>query len=149
MDSAILKKICCFCIYQERTHQEVRSRLAEWKVFGNETEEILTWLITENFVNEERFAKVFAGSKFRVKKWGRLKILFELKGRKLSPYCINMAMKEIPDDDYQDTIKDLIEKKQIELGDESNELLKKQKIAKYIIGKGYEANLVWDIIKSS
>lgn len=143
MDTAILKKACSFCTYQERTQDEVRKRLALWKVFYDEAEEMIGWLIEENFINEERFAKAFAGGKFRVKNWGKRKIIFELKGRKLSTYCINSALKEINDDDYLATLKMLILKKTKELKTENNKIIKNQKVANYIIGKGFESELVW------
>ncbi len=142
MDIVVLKKICSFCTYQERTQDEVRKKLSEWKVFSEEAEEIIAWLILENFINEERFAKIFAGGKFRIKNWGKRKIIFELKSRKLSPYCIQSALREISDEDYKEKIGVLIKKKSIGLI-ESNSLIKKQKIANYLITKGYESELIW------
>lgn len=142
MDKVVLKKICSFCTYQERTQDEVRKKLSEWKVFSEEAEEIIAWLILENFINEERFAKIFAGGKFRIKNWGKRKITFELKSRKLSPYCIQSALREISDEDYKEKIGVLIKKKSIGLI-ESNCLIKKQKIANYLITKGYESELIW------
>lgn len=142
MDKVVLKKICSFCTYQERTQDEVRKKLSGWKVFSEEAEEIIAWLIIENFINEERFAKIFAGGKFRIKNWGKRKIIFELKSRKLSPYCIQSALREISDEDYKEKIGVLIKKKSIGLI-ESNSLIKKQKIANYLITKGYESELIW------
>ena len=135
MDKTILKKACSYCVYQERTHAEVRKRLSEWKVFGDEAEEIISWLIIENFLNEERFAKAFAGGKFRLKNWGKRKITFELKGRKISAYCIKEALNEIKDDEYESTIIKLIKKKEKEYGKEKTT---HQKIYNYLIGKGSE-----------
>lgn len=146
IEKGILKKIANYCAYQERTHSEVIQKLKEFKVWGDDTEETLAWLVTENYVNEERFAKIYAGSKFRVKNWGRKKILFELKAKNLSSYCINVAMKEISEKDYLKTIKELISKKSKELALEKNTMIKQQKIAKYLIGKGFESDLVFDIL---
>jgi regulatory protein len=142
LDKVILKKICSFCAYQERTQDEARKKLSEWKVFSDEAEEIIAWLIVENFINEERFAKIFAGGKFRIKNWGRKKIIFELKSRKLSPYCIQSGLLEISEEDYIETI-DVLIKKKSDSTNESNSLIKKQKIANYLIGKGYESELIW------
>ena len=111
-------------------------------MFSDEAEEIIAWLILENFINEERFAKIFAGGKFRIKNWGRKKIIFELKSRKLSPYCIQSGLLEISDEDYKKTVDVLIKKKSSGMI-ESNSLVKKQKIANYLIGKGYESELIW------
>jgi regulatory protein len=149
LDKSILKKACSFCVYQERTQAEVRQRLAEWKVWGDDAEEIIAWLITENFVNEERFARVFAGSKFRVKHWGRRKIVFELKARKLSEYCIKMALTEIGEEEYKAKMEFLWKRKAVELKNEPNGLQKKQKMANYLIGKGFETEQVWASLKGT
>jgi regulatory protein len=141
-----LKKAAYFCVYQERTQKEVRERLAEWDIIGDDAEEIIAYLISENYVNEERFAKIFAGSKFRVKHWGRQKIRYELKMRGLSAYCVDAGMREIEDEDYLDALKILLEKKKHELRGE-NILIRNQKIARFALSKGFESELVWDIIK--
>ena len=147
MDTSILKKAANYCVYQERTQDEVRKRLREWKIWGDDAEEIIAYLITENYLNEERFAKAFAGGKFRVKKWGRLRIKAELKARKMSKYILDVAMKEIPQDAYFETATQLIEKKLFDLRTENNYLKRKQKAFNYLISKGYESNIVLEILK--
>lgn len=144
MDTSLLIKAANYCVYQERTQAEVRKRLREWEVFGDKVEQVIAYLITENYINEERYAKAFVGGKFRVKKWGKRKILFELKGKGLSKYCIESGMKEIDDQDYFDTIDQLIAYKKNDLRNEPNRLIKKQKTVKYLVGKGFEMNLVLD-----
>lgn len=147
MDRPIFLKTASYCAYQERTQDEVRQRLKDWNVWGDEAEEIISELIQENFVNEERFAKVFAGSKFRVKKWGRRKIMFELKKRRLSDYCIKAGMNEINDEDYYETLQTLIEKKKHDYRKEENEYKLNQKVAQFAVGKGYESSLIWEILR--
>lgn len=146
MDRNIFLKACSYCAYQERTQDEVRERLKKWKVWGEEAEEIISELIQENFLNEERFAKVFAGSKFRVKKWGRRKIEMELKRRRLSPYCIRQGMAEIEDDSYRQALTELLEKK-ARLLNEKDIFLKRQKLYRYAAGKGYEGGLIGEVLK--
>jgi regulatory protein len=80
------------CAYQERCQQEIRDKLYEWGLHSNEVENIIADLISTNFLNEERFAKAFAGGKFRIKKWGKVKIKIELKKRKISDYCIRKGL---------------------------------------------------------
>ena len=147
MDRPIFLKAASYCAYQERTQDEVRQRLKDWNVWGDEAEEIISELIQENFVNEERFARVFAGSKFRVKKWGRRKIMFELKKRRLSDYCIKAGMNEINDEDYYETLQTLIEKKKHDYRKEENEYKLNQKVAQFAVGKGYESSLIWEILR--
>lgn len=144
--SEALVKAQKYCAYQERCHQEVRNKLYELGLYPNEVEEVIMQLIEQNFLNEERFAIAYAGGKFRTKKWGKNKILQELKLRKISDYCIRMGMKEIPDRDYIKTLNQLITKKEKEVR-ESNLFKKRQKIAKYLITKGYEPELVWANLK--
>ena len=131
-----------FCAYRERTQQEVRDKLYALGLHRDEVEQVLTELISEGFVNEERFARAFAGGHFRMKKWGRNKIIHELKRKNITPYCINRAMLEVPDDEYQATLKDMISKKLAQT--HGDPLIVKNKVARFMIGKGYEPQLVWD-----
>ncbi len=149
MDRGIFLKACNFCVYQERTQDEVRQKLQEWHTYGEPAEEIISELIQENFLNEERFSKVYAGSKFRVKKWGRRKILLELKKRGLTDYCIKKGMSEIDEEEYFLVLQALLHKKLHSLRTESNPFVKNQKAAKYAMQKGYESNLIWEILKKN
>lgn len=140
-------KAMSWCAYQERCHKEVKSKLYEWGLHKKEVEEIISRLIVDGFLNEERFAIAFAGGKFRIKHWGKLKITNELEFRNISPYCIRKAMLEIPDDEYRNTIKKYISDKQNEI-QESDNYKKRYKIASYIISKGFEPELIWEILNS-
>jgi len=137
-----------YCAYQERCQQEVRDKLYEWGLYSNDIENIIAQLILDNFLNEERFAKAFAGGKFRIKKWGRVKIKFELKKRKISEYCIKKAIQEIKEDDYIETIKILIEKKAKDIKD-VNLRIRNYKMVKYIASKGFEQDLIFDLLKQN
>lgn len=137
-----------FCSYQERYQQEVRDKLYEWGLFPDAVENIIAQLITENFLNEERFAKAYAGGKFRIKKWGRIKIKLELKKRNLSDYCIRKAMQEIDEEAYFQTLKMIIGKKARETTGR-NPLVKNAKVARYAASRGFEQDLIWDIIREN
>lgn len=141
-----LIKIQNFCAYQERSHYEVRNKLYDFGLFHQEVDDILTGLITEGFLNEERFAKAFAGGKFRIKKWGRLRIARELEARHLTKNCIKIGLKEIDEREYYQCLHELLEKKAL-LIESDNEFVKRDKLAKYGIQKGYEPELVWGTIK--
>lgn len=145
MNKEALTKAANFCAYQERTHKDVRQRLAELDVIGDESEAIITWLIENNYLNEERFARIFAGSKFRQKKWGRNKIRQELKMRGVSDYCLKAGMSEIDGDDYMVTLQEIIEKKSRDIKD-SNKLIIKQKLVKFALSRGFEHDLVFDVV---
>jgi len=141
------QKIFRYCAYQERCHSEVRNKLYEYGLFRPDIDNIISGLITEGFLNEERFAKAFAGGKFRMKQWGKLKIQVELEFRGLTKNCIKIGLKEIDDADYLKTLEELITKKRSQL-EEENTFVLRDKIAQYVMHKGYEPELVWSSIKS-
>jgi regulatory protein len=141
------QKIYRYCAYQERSHKEVRDKLYEYGLYRDEVEELLSVLITEGFLNEERFAKAFAGGKFRMQRWGRIKILNELEARGLTSNCIKIGMKEIEDADYIKTLREILERKLNQL-DEDNAFVKRDKLARYAIQKGFEPDLVWPEVKT-
>ncbi|GAB2606690.1 regulatory protein RecX [Spirosoma areae] len=140
-----LRKAAMFCAYQERTQQGVRDRLKEWGVLGDDAEEVIAELIQQNYLNEERFAKSFAGGKFRVKGWGKRKIKQHLQQRGISGYNLDQAMKEIAPTDYRDTLSDLLAKKRRTLRDD-NPLVVKQKLVRYALSKGYESELIFSVL---
>lgn len=144
--SEIRKKIYHYCVYQERCHQEVRDKLLDLGLSSSEVDELLSHLITEGYLNEERFAKAFAGGKFRVKNWGRNKITQELEAKGLTGHCIKSGLKEIDEADYLKTLALLLAKKAA-LIEEENAFIKRDKLAKYAIQKGFEPDLVWRVIK--
>lgn len=139
------QKIYAYCAYQERSHQEVKSRLFEYGLYGSEVDELLSQLITEGFLNEERFAKAFAGGKFRIKSWGRVKIIHELEAKGLTQNCIRSGMKEIDEDEYLETLQALLQKKSEQI--DGNAFIKRDKLAKYAIQKGFESELVWKYVR--
>jgi regulatory protein len=142
----VRKKVYHYCAYQERSHLEVKSKLYDFGLTTPEVDEMISHLITEGYLNEERFAKAFAGGKFRLKNWGKLKIVQALESKGLTKNCIASGLKEIDDNDYIKTIELLIDKKADQI-DEHNAFIKRDKLAKYILQKGFEPELVWRILK--
>lgn len=146
MNEVALRKLQHYCAYQERCHEEVRTKLLSLKVYGDALEEVMNKLIEDDFLNEERFAIAYAGGKFRMKQWGRSRILNELKLRKISPYCIKKAMSVISDEDYFSTIKKLIAAANKKYAS-AHPYETKNKVARYIISKGFEPELVWRFLQ--
>lgn len=148
MDRLILQKAASYCAYQERTQDEVRQRLKKWNVWGEEADELIAELISMNYLSEERFAKTYAGGKFRMKNWGRMKIRQELNRRGLSQYSIEKGMGEIEDKTYVENLKTLlVKKKNLLLKTESDAFKLKQKLVRFALGKGYESELVWKVVE--
>ncbi len=142
-----LQKIKHFCSYQERCHREVKEKLYSFGLYKNETESLLSQLIEENYLNEERYAVAFAGGKFRIKQWGKVKIKHELRQRMVSDYCIKKALASISADEYEKTIEKLFEGKKSSLKAEKNIFITKQKIQAFLIQKGFESALILGYLK--
>ena len=140
-----LAKAQDWCAYQERCQQEVRDKLYSYGLHQVDVENIISKLISDNYVNEERFAKAYAGGKFRIKKWGRHKIKAGLRARKISEYCMKKAFEEIGEQEYFKTLKKLLENKS-ELLKEKNAIRKKYKLLTYAASKGYEQALIMEIL---
>jgi regulatory protein len=139
-------KIQRYCAYQERSHQEVKNKLYSFGLYSREVDELLSDLITDGFLNEERYAKAFAGGKFRMKKWGRIKIVNALEAQGLSKNCIRIGLKEIDANDYLTTLESVLQKKGETLQEE-NIFALRDKLSRYAIQKGYEPDLVWQRLK--
>ncbi|HNP20841.1 MAG TPA: regulatory protein RecX [Panacibacter sp.] len=133
-------KIKRFCAIQERSHAEIREKLYRYGLFKKDVEKILAELIGEGYINEERFAHHYAGGKFRMKKWGRVKIRYCLKKQGVSSANINDAIDEISEEDYLKALNRLAEKKWLLLSKE-NLLVRKSKAIQYLLQKGYERPL--------
>lgn len=140
-----LPKIKHYCTYQERSHKEVKEKLYSLGLYKTDVEELLSQLIEEDYLNEERFAIQYAGGKFRMKQWGRVKIQMGLKERQVSVYCIRKAMGEISPADYEKTLQRLAEKKW-ELLKGEQYLSREGKTRNYLLQKGYESSLVQMIV---
>ena len=135
-----------YCAYQERCHKEVKDKLYGFGLHKKEVEEILSQLIEENYLNEERFAMQFAGGRFRIKHWGRVKIKYELKQKQVSDYCIRKALAAIEEDDYEKGAQKILDEKLRGLKSEKNIFIKKRKLQDHLLQKGYEADMIRKMI---
>ena len=140
------KNIEHYCAYQERCHKEVINKLKNLGIIQNAIDIIVADLIQNNYLNETRFAQSFARGKFKIKKWGKVKIHRELNKREISEYNIKMGMKEISDSDYEETFNILLEKKLSELSHLS-ESEKKRKIFNYLSYRGWEVEKIFEALR--
>ncbi|MCB0804765.1 MAG: RecX family transcriptional regulator [Bacteroidales bacterium] len=143
-----LNKMKNYCAFQERCISDVRQKLSTFHLSDSLNEMIIQQLLKENFLNEERFAKVFAGGKFRINKWGKNKIFYALQSKGIPDLFIQEGLNEIDPDDYREVLVKLIVAKEGSLT-ESDLLKKKQKLATFAITKGFEQSLVWDVLNKS
>ena len=136
-----------YCAYQERCHKEVEQKLYDLKMISEAKEHIILHLLQHNFLNEERYAKAFTRGKFSIKKWGKIKIINQLKFKGISEYNIKSSLKEIDSNEYLTTLKAIAEKK-LPLIKESNSYKKSSKLAAFLISKGFESELVFKTVKT-
>ena len=125
----------------------MKEKLSELGLNSDEADGLLARLITDGYVNEERFAKAFAGGKFRVKKWGRIRIEHALQSHRISSRCIAIGLKEIDEEDYRKVLEKLISVKAatVRVGDSYQ---KWDAVSRFVIGKGFEPELVWETIRA-
>lgn len=131
-----------FCTYQDRCHKEIEKKLYEMHMIPEACELIFLHLMKHDFLNEERFSKSFARGKFRIKHWGKQRIIRELKLRDVSKYNIDLALKEIDQDNYLFVLHELVEKKWNNIS-EVNVYKKKKKVNDYLFRKGFESDLIY------
>ena len=141
-----LQKLKHYCAYQERCHSEVKEKLYSLGVWRKDHDEITATLIEENYLNEERFAIAFAGGKWRIKHWGRVKIKYELKQKQVGDYCIKKALKQIDEEEYMKLLSKLAKKKYAALKSEQY-LVRKKKTMDYLVGRGFEGELVRGVLE--
>lgn len=141
----VFLKLRNYCVYQERSQLEVRLKCKQLGIKKELTETLLVKLLDENFLNEERFAMHYAGGKFRIKKWGKVKIRQALKQKGTSDYCIKKGLAAIEYDDYLNTLKEILEQKS-KTTKSKNPMQQKYKVAQYAMSRGFESNLIWEIL---
>ena len=136
-------KLEYYCSYQERCHQEVVQKSYDLGMRSNEIDAIVVHLLQHNFLNEERFARSFARGKHRIKLWGKIRIVNELKQRHISAPNIKCALTEISENDYLNTL-DTLAERHWETIRETNAQKKKKKFCDYLLRKGWESDLVYE-----
>jgi len=133
-----------YCAYQERCHKEVQQKLWDMKMIPEARDVIILHLLQHNFLNETRFAQAFARGKFNHKKWGKQRIVRELRFRNISKYNVDLALKEISESDYLTTFDTLAEKRFLQLAREKNLQKKRKKFVDYLLYRGWESNLIYE-----
>ncbi|WP_298763199.1 regulatory protein RecX [uncultured Polaribacter sp.] len=142
----IKRKIEQYCIYQDRCHKEVEQKMRDYNLIPEAKEMILLDLLKDNFLNEERFAKSFARGKFRIKKWGKQRIVRELKFKEISAYNIKTALKEINEQEYIKTIYTITENRNAVIK-EPNIYKRKRKLIDFLMRKGFESELIYKVVE--
>jgi regulatory protein len=136
-----------YCAYQERCHQEVKTKLRQLGAFRDDTNAVISHLIQNDYLNETRFAMLYVRSKFSIKKWGKKRIVNELKQRKITSYNIDKALAQISEENYRMTFDTLAEKHWDQL-EKNKELLpqRKKKWITYLQYRGWENDLIFDAL---
>ena len=137
-----------YCAYQERSQQEVRDKLYHWGLHREDVEEIIATLVTDGFLNEERFAMAYASGKFRMNGWGKMKIKQGLKQKAVSAPLIRAALASLDEQEYRDKLLSLLEAK-ARLEKEQHPYKRKNKLVRYVLGKGYESELILELLNDN
>ncbi len=140
------QKIEYYCKYQERCHNEVLTKLISFSLNRAEIEQVFIYVLENDLLNEERFAQIFARGKHRIKSWGKVRITNELKSRNISQRIIATALKEISEDEYQQTFHALADKNWDTIS-EKNKYKKRTKFCDFMLRKGFESQLVYEKVK--
>lgn len=135
-----------WCAYQERCQYEVEQKLIGWKFGEEQRSQLIADLISNRFIDEERFARAYVSGKFRIKHWGRIKIRQHLKQKRISDYSIKKGMEEIDPDAYWETLKRLADRKMSEKKPSENGWQAKARVQRYLASKGYESDLIFDAL---
>ena len=141
----VLSRARRYCAYQERCEKEVEMKLKGWKVKPSVAEQVIIILKEENYIDDERFARVFASGRFRIKHWGRTKITNELRGKGITDDRIQSALEEIDEEEYENGLKELLLKKNREIKEE-DPFLRKKKLVSFAMGKGFEYSIVNEVV---
>ena len=143
------ESIVKYCLYQPRSHKEVKNKLYELGCTTSEVDEHIIELIQAGHLNEEHFARSIARGKFRMKQWGKRKIIEQLKLQQVSDRCIKLGLSEIDEEEYRAAAIKLADKKFRELkGNRSNRILQ-QKVFRYMMQKGYETDIIREAINET
>tara|TARA_Y200000002_G_C22349803_1_gene524540 strand:+ start:117 stop:587 length:471 start_codon:yes stop_codon:yes gene_type:complete len=143
----LYKKISLYCSYQERSHKEVLLKISKSNISKKETDEIVAKLITENFLNETRYAIAYARGKFRIKNWGKMKIINKLKQQNISSWNIKKAIDEIDKDEYSKSFNLIFNKLNLKYNYLKN-IYRKKKILSILYSKGWEYDLIIDSLNA-
>ncbi len=141
-----LQKLRQYCAYQERSHSEVRDKLYQLGIWKKDHDEILGSLIEDNYLNEERFAIAYAGGKYRMKQWGRVRIRYALKQKEVGEYLIKKALKQIDEEEYLALLEKVATERYVSLKGEQY-LVRKKKTLDYLIQRGFEHELIHPVVE--
>jgi regulatory protein len=141
-----LNKCMYLCSKKEYCQSEMAAKLMEWELPEKLISEVLNALVAEKFIDDLRYAKAFTNDKFRFNHWGKIKIRFHLKQKKLASELINQVLEAIDEQTYQKVILEEINKKSKTVTARSD-FERTGKIARSIIGKGFEPEMVFSLLR--
>lgn len=142
----LLQKAQSYCARDEKCRQQVKQKLLFWGATASQSEDILQQLMNENFIDEDRFAREFALGKFRINKWGKIKIALEMMRLHIPEGSIQKGLEAIDRDDYVSMLKKILLQRLNSLHETDREVARK-KLATFAMGKGFEGELVWGMVR--
>lgn len=134
------RKAADYCASQDRCISEMQKKLRYWNIDKAYLSKIIARLIEEGFIDEKRFAINYAGGKFKIKGWGRLKIAAGLSARNIPASLIRQVLSSFQLDEYTLFLEKLLQKKLRQLGGNTPE--NRQKAAYFVASRGFEPGLI-------
>jgi len=144
--SEAIIKIESWCAYQDRCTFEVEQKLTSWNISLEQQSEIIKHLLSNRFVDDKRFVESFISGKFKIKRWGKIKIKHHLIQKRIDKVSIQEGLKTIDLDAYLETMKHLAQKKFIEKKAKDDLWVIRRRVSTYLASKGYESDLIHDVV---
>ena len=143
----LINKMAKYCAYQDRCINDLNKQYDKYKLAETLRKKITQRMISEGFINEERYVRSYVYGKLRNNYWGKLKITYALKQKEINNNLIQKVIDEVKESEYTFLISDLIQKKATSVR-ETDPYIRKNKIARFLIQKGFESDLVWRSINN-
>ena len=143
-----LKRAAALCSRQEQCARHIREKLVQWNVEEHNAEKIIQRLTEEKFLDDHRYAEYFVKDKFRLNRWGKVKITHMLRHKGIGEDSIQDALHQIDKDEYYRICADLIRNKSASLK-EKNLFTRKGKLYRFASGRGFESDLIHRILNKS
>ena len=148
LPEAILK-MESWCAYQDRCTFEVEQKLSSWFISIENQEIILQHLRNARFLDDKRFVESFISGKFKIKRWGRIKIKHHLFQKHIDKVAIIEGLKGIDEDEYYATLKYLAQKKIAEKKPREDIWTFKRRVMTFLSSKGYESDLIHEVVSET
>lgn len=144
-----LNKAMALCARQEYCVGDIREKLKIWGIEEEDRDIVIKELVKQKFVDDLRFTIAYVRDKVRFNQWGRVKIRYMLSAKKIPGQIIDRALDEIDMEVYTEVLKDLLQKKDKTLKSEADPWIRKQKLIRFAVSRGFEMDEIYQALPRS